>query len=197
MNRARLVRYLLFPLFVMLATHAGRVGGADVPDVANRYNRLLEKFKAAPIHDSGIKAAELLQRPGEALAGLPKAPGGNGVDWIQAATKGKIAPASDLKDPKAQPASLDMDIAMEVKGSMPDVVFPHKQHTELLDCASCHPAIFVMQKGSNAMSMADSFAGKACGVCHGKVALPLSRCVACHSLKKKHAAQEVQPWVVK
>lgn len=197
MNRVRLVRYLFLPVFAVLAAHAGRVGAADVPDAANRYNRLLEKFKAAEIHDSSIKATELLQRPSEALAGLPKALGGNGVDWNKAAAMGKIAPVSDLKDPKAQAVGMDMDIVREVKGSMPDVVFPHKQHTELLDCTSCHPAIFAMQKGSNAMTMADSFSGKACGVCHGKVAFPLSRCAACHSLKKKHAGQEVQPWVVK
>lgn len=198
MNYASLVRrYLPLPLLVILAAYVGRVGAADNTDAANRYNRLLEKFKAAEIHDSSIKGAELLQRPSEALGGLPKAPAGNGVDWTKAAAMGKIAPVSDLKDLKAKAAGMDMDIVREVKGSMPDVVFPHKQHTELLDCTSCHPAIFEMQKGSNVMTMAESFAGKACGVCHGKVAFPLSRCVACHSLKKKHAGQAVQPWVVK
>lgn len=194
MKSARLVRTLLLPLFVMLAAYAGRV---DAVDAANRYNRLLEKFKPADLVDRSIKATELLQRPGDALGVLPKAPAGNGVDWVQAAAKGKIAPVSDLKDPKAKAEGMDLDIVRAVKGSMPDVVFPHKQHTELLDCSSCHPDIFAMEKGGNAMSMADSLAGKACGACHGKVAFPLSRCSACHSLKKKHAAQEGQQWVVK
>jgi hypothetical protein len=49
---------------------------------------------------------------------------------------------------------MDLNIVREVKGSMPDVVYPHKQHTEWLDCSNCHPAIFVPQKGANQISMA-------------------------------------------
>ena len=67
---------------------------------------------------------------------------------------------------------MDMNIVREVKGSMPDVVYPHKQHTEWLDCSNCHPAIFVPQKGANQISMAAILLGEKCGVCHGKVAFP-------------------------
>jgi c(7)-type cytochrome triheme protein len=79
---------------------------------------------------------------------------------------------------------MDLNIVREVKGSMPDVVYPHKQHTEWLDCSNCHPAIFIPQKGANAISMAAILMGEKCGVCHGKVAFPVSECRLCHSKKK-------------
>ena len=46
------------------------------------------------------------------------------------------------------------------------------------------PAIFTPQKGANQMSMAGILLGKQCGVCHGKVAFPVSECRRCHSRKK-------------
>ena len=74
---------------------------------------------------------------------------------------------------------------------MPDVVYPHKQHTQWLDCANCHPAIFIPQKGANQISMASILLGEKCGVCHGKVAFPVSDCRRCHSQPKEQAvAQE-------
>ena len=79
---------------------------------------------------------------------------------------------------------MDLNIVREVKGSMPDVVYPHKQHTEWLDCSNCHPAIFKPQKGANQMSMAGILLGEGCGVCHGKVAFPVAECRRCHSAKK-------------
>jgi c(7)-type cytochrome triheme protein len=83
---------------------------------------------------------------------------------------------------------MDLNIVREVKGSMPDVVYPHKQHTEWLDCSNCHPAIFIPQKGANQISMAAILLGQKCGVCHGKVAFPVSECRLCHSRKKSGAA---------
>ena len=79
---------------------------------------------------------------------------------------------------------MDLNIVREVKGSMPDVVYPHKEHTEWLDCSNCHPAIFIPQKGANQISMASILLGQKCGVCHGKVAFPVSECRKCHSKQK-------------
>jgi c(7)-type cytochrome triheme protein len=84
----------------------------------------------------------------------------------------------------AQPVVMDLNIVREVKGSMPDVVYPHKEHTEWLDCSNCHPAIFIPQKGANQISMASILLGQKCGVCHGKVAFPVSECRKCHSKQK-------------
>ena len=88
----------------------------------------------------------------------------------------------------AQMFVLDMNIVREVKGSMPDVVYPHAAHTRWLDCSNCHPAIFIPQKGANQISMASILLGQKCGVCHGKVAFPVSECRLCHSQKKDLSA---------
>lgn len=152
----------------------------------NRFNRLLEerRSKTSRLHDKESPSLKWLQQPSEAFAELPKARTGNKVDWVKAVDSGKINPRHDLSDVNVKPFILDMNIVMQVKGSMPDVVFPHRHHTRWLNCSNCHPAIFIPQSGANKMSMADNLIGKRCGVCHGKVAFPLSACTKCHSNKK-------------
>jgi c(7)-type cytochrome triheme protein len=130
----------------------------------------------------------VLQAPLTSFVALPRSNAGNRVDWVKALGEGKITPRADRIDPKAVPAVMDLNIVREVKGSMPDVVYPHKQHTEWLDCSNCHPAIFIPQKGANQISMAAILLGQKCGVCHGKVAFPVSDCVRCHSKPKLTAA---------
>jgi len=39
-------------------------------------------------------------------------------------------------------------------------------------------------KGANQISMASILMGEKCGVCHGKVAFPVSECRRCHSQAK-------------
>ena len=102
----------------------------------------------------------------------------------QAIESGKIKPRHDIHDPSIEAMVMDLNIIMQVKGSMPDIVFPHKKHTQWLDCSNCHPAIFIPQSGANRMSMAENLLGNKCGVCHGKVAFPLSACTKCHTNKK-------------
>ena len=126
----------------------------------------------------------MLQPPREAFAALPKSRSGNYVDWNRAVDEMLISPRSDIRNPDAIPIVLDLNIVREVKGSMPDVVYPHKQHTQWLDCANCHPAIFIPMKGANQISMASILMGEKCGVCHGKVAFPVSECRRCHSKAK-------------
>lgn len=163
-------------------------------DEANQFNRIMKSntqrdnsLQGDGIHDPANKSLGLLQKPGDAFASLPKSKGGNGVNWVKALDEGKIKPHHDIKDPEVKPFAMDMNIVREVKGSMPNVVFPHKQHTELLDCSSCHPDIFIPQKGANQLSMSASLMGQQCGVCHGKVAYPMSKCSFCHSGKKQVA----------
>ncbi len=157
----------------------------------NAFNRLMpNKSERNPppaedgIHDSVNDGTLMLQPPKEAFSALPKSASGNYVDWVKALNSGKIAPRYDRLDPKVEPIVMDLDIVREVKGSMPDVVYPHKQHTEWLDCSNCHPAIFIPQKGANPISMAGILMGEKCGVCHGKVAFPVSQCIRCHSKPK-------------
>jgi c(7)-type cytochrome triheme protein len=157
----------------------------------NAFNRLLRPASRrnlpateSGIHDPTNDGTQLLQPPLQAFNILPRSTSGNYVNWVQALEQKKIAPRHDKVDPKAQPVVMDLNIVREVKGSMPDVVYPHKQHTEWLDCSNCHPAIFIPQKGANQISMAAIMLGEKCGVCHGKVAFPISECRLCHSKKK-------------
>ena len=166
---------------------AAPVSSGDV----NSFNRLLKpagKRNLSPmedgIHDPSIDSTQALMPPLTAYADLPKSLAGNRVNWVEALASGKIKPRWDRNDPKAEAVVMDLNIVREVKGSMPDVVYPHKQHTAWLDCSNCHPAIFIPQKGANAISMAAILMGEKCGVCHGKVAFPVSECRLCHSKKK-------------
>jgi c(7)-type cytochrome triheme protein len=174
---------------------AVKVAAADAPAAGgggvNTFNRLLRsplRGNAAPpedgIHDPSNDGTHVLQPPRDSFGNLPKGTFGNRVDWVQALDKGLITPRYDKIDPNKQPVVMDLNIVREVKGSMPDVVYPHKQHTEWLDCSNCHPAIFIPQKGANQISMAAILLGEKCGVCHGKVAFPVSDCRKCHSKKK-------------
>ena len=160
----------------------------------NSFNRLL----AAPglrnpppaldgIHDPENPGTLQLQHPGVAFSELPRTNAGNRVNWGQSTMQSKIQPRWDRDNPAAAAVVMDLNIVREVKGSMPDVVYPHKQHTEWLDCAACHPQIFIPQKGANQISMAAIMLGQKCGVCHGKVAFPVSECRLCHSKPKQTA----------
>ena len=157
----------------------------------NTFNRLMippARRNASPaedgIHDPASPGTLLLQAPATSFATLPRSNTGNYVNWGDALDKKQIQPRWDARDPRAVATVMDLNIVREVKGSMPDVVFPHKQHTEWLDCSNCHPAIFVPQKGANQISMAAIMLGQKCGVCHGKVAFPVSECRLCHSRAK-------------
>lgn len=160
----------------------------------NAFNRLMQppsKRNPPPaqdgIHDKNSAAIGALQAPKDALSSLPKASSGNYVDWVKSLQTSKITPRFDRIDPKAKPIVMDLNIVREVKGSMPNVVYPHKQHTEWLDCSNCHPVPFVPKKGANKMSMASILLGDGCGLCHGKVAFPVSDCRRCHSQSKSKA----------
>ncbi len=142
------------------------------------------------IHDASSVETAALQHPKEAFGPMPKSNSGNRVDWVAALSKGIIDPRFDLEDDTKKPIVLDLNIVREVKGSMPDVVYPHKQHTEWLDCSNCHPSIFIPKKGANNISMASILLGQQCGVCHGRVAFPVSECRKCHSKNKSKVAKK-------
>ncbi len=169
---------------------SANTSGASAADI-NSFNRLLKpvgKRNPPPaedgIHDPANDGTLALMAPLAAYGPLPKSLAGNRINWVKAIEENKINPRWDRNDPNATPVVIDLNIVREVKGSMPDVVYPHKQHTEWLDCSNCHPGIFVPQKGANAISMAAILLGEKCGVCHGKVAFPVSECRLCHSKKK-------------
>lgn len=178
------------PPLTPVPARAEAVAAAGDP---NAFNRLLTPPSASNrppaedgIHDSANPGTQALQAPLQSFQGLPRSNAGNRVDWVAALARKQIQPRWDAANPSAVPTMMDLNIVREVKGSMPDVVYPHKQHTEWLDCSNCHPAIFVPQKGANQISMAAIMLGQKCGVCHGKVAFPVSECRLCHSRNKTH-----------
>jgi len=118
-----------------------------------------------------------------ALAGLPPYARGDGVDWVAALRAGRITPRADVAG-QAQPLVMDLDLVIEANGSIPDVPFSHKSHTEWLACTNCHRAIFEPVKGANKMTMSAIAQGQYCGVCHGTVAFPIDDCERCHSAGK-------------
>lgn len=157
----------------------------------NTFNRLMRpanKRNLPPaedgIHDPVNEGTHSLQPPLTAFGPMPKSNDGNRIDWVKSLNDDLIRPRFDRDDPAIKPMVMDLNIVREVKGSMPDVVYPHKQHTQWLDCSNCHPAIFIPQKGANQISMAAILLGQKCGVCHGKVAFPISDCRRCHSKSK-------------
>jgi len=180
-------------LLVILSGGAQWAVSAEGTD-PNKFNRLMTPMSERNpppaedgIHDPDSFGTELLQPPRESFSVLPKSPSGNNVNWTKALENGDISPRYHRDDENAKPIVMDLNIVREVKGSMPNVVYPHKEHTEWLDCSNCHPAIFVPQKGANQISMAQILLGDACGVCHGKVAFPVSECRRCHSQPKTRA----------
>jgi len=163
---------------------------------ANPFNRLLKVARRPhmppsedEIHDSTNEGTMILQHPLDAYEGLPMTETGlgNGVHWVKALDDGSLKPRWERTDPSAEPMVMDMNIVRVPKSSMPDVVFPHRQHTLWLACSNCHPDIFIPRKGANQINMAAILLGQKCGVCHGKVSFPISECKRCHSQPKKVA----------
>lgn len=140
---------------------------------------------ADPIHDPSNEALSYLQDPEEALSLLPRSePGGNNVNWVKALESGAISPRAKI-DASTEVRVLDKDIVMPDTAGMPQVVFPHKAHTEWLDCSNCHDRIFVAKSGANQFGMEEVLKGNYCGQCHGAVSFPLTQCLRCHSKDRK------------
>lgn len=197
------------PTAAVAAASSAPAAAAAAPASANTFNRLLKKDskKNAPPAEDGVHDPEndntfALQPPQVAFGALTSSSFGNYVDWVQSIQKGKINPRADRLGTEEQMV-MDLDIVREVKGSMPDVVFPHKAHTEWLHCSNCHPDIFIPQQGANRMSMSGILLGQKCGVCHGKVSFPVvtNTCRLCHAKSKPKdwvppasAASQKSPW---
>jgi c(7)-type cytochrome triheme protein len=133
------------------------------------------------VHDPGNPALDLLQEPAEALSQLPPDTAGNQVRWVEALRNGYITPRTNVL-PETQVNLLDQDVIMKNTGSANYVRFPHRVHTEWLDCSNCHDRIFAQQAGKTPMTMLAILSGEYCGRCHGAVAFPLTECNRCHSV---------------
>ncbi len=115
---------------------------------------------------------------------LPKDTAGSGVNWSDALEEGAINPRSGIQ-PGTRMRVLEQDILMRKTNPAPMVRFPHKQHTEWLDCKDCHEALFRAKAGTTpGISMLSILQGESCGVCHGAVAFPLTECARCPTVRR-------------
>ena len=137
------------------------------------------------LHDPKMTSLKLLKSPEDALSKLPgdSAGSGNQVDWGQAIELGLIKPRGNIH-PNTKIKILNLDILRENTGEMDMVLFPHKQHTEWMDCNTCHEKLFKSKRGATKFSMFDILNGQYCGLCHGAVAFPLTQCQRCHSVPR-------------
>lgn len=155
-----------------------------------------EQLRKDGIHDprSPVVSDNILQEPADALSKLIPDTAGNQVLWMRALESGQINPRASL-NPSTEVRVLDQDIFLDLRGSMPIVKFPHKQHTLWLDCANCHEHLFKSKSGENRYSMLAILNGEQCGVCHGAVSFPLTECMRCHSVKRDQWGRPMDPRV--
>jgi len=137
-------------------------------------------------HDEGSctrchAGANSAGREASKLKNLPPAPFGNRVDWSAALAAGKIQPLNALGAPYA-PMQHDKALVLEAEWAMiSPAVFPHAEHNRWLDCSSCHPQPFnIEKKATPHFSMVFNLRGEFCGLCHLTVAFPLDDCKRCH-----------------
>ena len=142
------------------------------------------------IHDPANPALKLLQDPEEALGVLPPDTTGDMVDWLRAQQDGHINPRSSIKG-KTEEEILDLDVLMTGtgSGSVPYILFPHKQHTEWLACSNCHEHLFKSEAGATELTMLEILNVEYCGTCHGAVSFPLTECNRCHSVSAEEARE--------
>jgi len=148
------------------------------------------------IHDPENPAIKVMQNPADALSLLPPDAVGNQVRWVEALRQGYIEPRTHIES-GTEIKVLDLDILMKRTGDAGWVIFPHKRHTEWLDCENCHDRLFATKAGETPMTMLAILSGEYCGRCHGAVSFPLTECDRCHSVKPddsiKAGAQHESP----
>ena len=135
------------------------------------------------VHDPRGPAVRVLQEPEVALSKLTPDTAGNMVRWVQSLEKGEINPRANLR-PDTKIRLYESDVLLNLKGGMPIVRFPHRQHTLWLDCTNCHDHLFKAEAGATKFSMLKILEGEQCGVCHGAVSFPLTECFRCHSVAR-------------
>lgn len=135
------------------------------------------------LHDPTNPALQRLMEPRDGLSGLPPDDVGNQVRWPQALEQGLINPRTNIF-PETKVEVLDKDILLNLYGSMNIVRFPHRTHTLWLDCKNCHEHLFKSKTGTSGISMLAILDGEQCGLCHGAVAFPLTKCDRCHSVPR-------------
>jgi c(7)-type cytochrome triheme protein len=134
------------------------------------------------LHDPSNPAIRILQEPAEALSVLPPDGAGNKVNWVKAIEGGRIRPRASLQGDR-EVEILELEVVMTDTLPLPNVSFPHRQHTEWMSCDTCHEELFISRVGANPINMGRILQGEYCGLCHGAVSFPLTECNRCHSIR--------------
>jgi len=161
------------------AASPGRAASVPTPEAAvSRPNGFVDPDGPGNAH---------LQSADEALRGLPRDADGR-VDWVRALRDGHITPRADVRGEHDRTV-LDKDVLLKNTRAMPWVRFPHRAHTEWLDCSNCHPDPFPAGQAPFTTRMESIFRGQACGKCHDRVAFVTHRnCYRCHSVPQPGGA---------
>jgi c(7)-type cytochrome triheme protein len=127
-------------------------------------------------------------------ARLPK--NAYGIDWEEAEATGLVKPIDALEGISIKKPALktQADFAIQARVNwVSDIIFSHKKHAVWNGCEVCHPDIFpAAQKGVVRYTMFHLSSGQYCGVCHGKVAFPVTACGGCHKdMANKEALTDV------
>lgn len=132
----------------------------------------------------GAPYAKQNRDPEVVMKDLPK-DAVDAIDFVKSFKENIIKPRGSLDPNAPEVPPFPFDVEIPAVGAMPNVIFPHFPHTFWLDCANCHPNIFIMKKGANPISMVKIVNGEFCGRCHGKIAFPISNCTRCHVKPKE------------
>lgn len=130
-------------------------------------------------HNGNIRAGTERFRE---LSHLPYSRFGNQIDWTEAAEKNLINPVTTLYNQQPRDYRFVKEVKLDPEwANFPAAVFPHGPHNYWLDCSSCHPSPFNIQKKTTKhFSMNLINEGKFCGICHTTVAFPVNNCKRCH-----------------
>lgn len=193
MKRYIIERLLAICVGLCIAQSPSAVEPAPVATPPNNWLPLAQD----DLHDPSNPRLNLLQNPADALSLLPpdldgnerSTVVGNRVRWVKALEQGYINPRTNIyPETKIQVLDLNVMLTKQNSGELPRVLFPHKQHTEWLDCSNCHEWLFKSKAGATPISMLAILDGEYCGRCHGAVAFPLTQCQRCHSVPHTVAA---------
>ncbi len=102
------------------------------------------------------------------------------IDWMKLKENDVFAPVASLEADGAEEIRDNRILFASRSGFVDDVIFDHRIHSDWIQCASCHPAIFKEELGGNRMKMIDMSKGRYCGRCHGRVSFTFADCLRCH-----------------
>ena len=102
------------------------------------------------------------------------------IDWMKLKENKVFEPVVSLGKNIIEETRDNKILFASQSGFVSDVIFDHKIHSDWIQCATCHPAIFKDELGGNKMKMTDMSKGLYCGHCHGKVSFTFADCLRCH-----------------